>query len=134
MKLFKLFATVLLLAVIVLFVKQNLATFRTVLPFTLDLYIREEVHWSHELLTLLALSGILGLILGLGLMAKPYFNMRRALSRQTVTEEKPVKRSLIAKGRTAKTEATEKGAAEQKAPEKTPETPPQQEAPTAEKV
>ena len=60
MKLFRLVTTLLLLGLIGLFVRQNLTTFQTVLPFSFNLYIREQVQWTHQLATLLGLSGFLG--------------------------------------------------------------------------
>ncbi len=102
MRLFKLFTTALLVAVIVLFVRQNMTTFQTSLPFTLDLYVTAPAHWSHHLYGVILISGLLGLLIGLAIMAKPYLNLRRAKSRQRRDErDKPIKRSLISRGKPA---------------------------------
>jgi len=80
MRAFKLLTTGLVLAVIGLFFWQNAAVFKTIVPFALDLYIHENVTWSHQLYTLLLIAGGLGLIMGIILMLKPYFKVRRLLA------------------------------------------------------
>lgn len=87
MQLFKLITGGLILALIGLFIYQNLSTFNTFLQFSLDLYIREKVVWSHHLYTLLLFSALLGFIVGLVLMLRPYFNIRRQLSQERQEKE-----------------------------------------------
>jgi len=102
MKLFRLVTTLLLLALIVVFVRQNLTTFQTVLPFSFNLYIREQVQWTHQLATLLGLSGFLGFLIGVGLMLRPYRKMRRASRQKDEAELQALAtRPLIVKGKTA---------------------------------
>lgn len=102
MKLFRLVTTLLLLALIGLFVQQNLTTFRTVLPFSLNLYLREQVEWTHQLATLLGISGFLGFLIGVGLMLGPYRKLRRASRQKDEAELQALAtRPLIVKGKTA---------------------------------
>lgn len=102
MKLFRLVTTLLLLGLIGLFVQQNLTTFQTVLPFSLNLYIREQVEWTHQLATLLGISGFLGFLIGVGLMLGPYRKLRRASRQKDEAELQALAtRPLIVKGKTA---------------------------------
>ena len=87
MRLFKLCTTCLVLAFIGLFFWQNAATFKALQNFSLDLYIREPVHWSHYLYTLLFFAGLLGFLTGILLMLKPYRNTRRLLAQER--QQKP---------------------------------------------
>jgi hypothetical protein len=82
MRTFKLLLIILILAVIGLFIWQNLAVFKTTLPFTFDLYFRDQMAWTHNLYTLLLFVGTLGFLLGIFLMLKPYFNVRRLLAQE----------------------------------------------------
>lgn len=93
MRLFKLCTTCLVLAFIGLFFWQNAATFRALQHFSLNLYIREPVHWSHYLYTLLFFAGFLGLLTGILLMLKPYRNMRRLLAQER--QQKPAEPSPL---------------------------------------
>jgi flagellar biosynthesis/type III secretory pathway M-ring protein FliF/YscJ len=82
MRLFKLILCFLVIAFIALFIWQNLPTFKTLLPFSLDLYVREQLVWQHFLYTLLLASGLLGLLIGILLMMKPYLRIRRLLHQE----------------------------------------------------
>jgi hypothetical protein len=62
-----------------LFIYQNLNTFSSPVPFSLDLYIREPFPWSHHLYTVIGIAALLGFILGILAMLKPYRNTRRRL-------------------------------------------------------
>lgn len=88
MKLFRLFTTLLLLAVIVLFVRQNAATFQRELDFSLYLFIREDVRWSLKVSTVIFISGLVGLFVGLGLMFRPFYQTRRALQAERSEKER----------------------------------------------
>ena len=88
MRAFKLLMTGLVLGVIGLFFWQNVPVFKTTLPFTLDLYIREQAAWSHQLYTLLLIAGALGLLMGITLMLKPYFKVRRLLAQERQDRDK----------------------------------------------
>ncbi len=88
MKLFRLFTTLLLLAVIVLFVRQNTATFQRELDFSLYLFIREDVRWSLKVSTVIFISGFVGLVVGLGLMFRPFYQTRKALQAERSEKER----------------------------------------------
>ncbi|WP_448574971.1 hypothetical protein [Thermomicrobium sp.] len=88
MKLFRLFTTLLLLAVIVLFVRQNMATFQRDLDFSLYLFIREDVRWSLKVSTVIFLSGFVGLLIGLALMFRPFYHTRKALQAERSEKER----------------------------------------------
>jgi len=77
MKLFKLFTTGLLLAIVALFFWQNVPAFQTPVPFQLNLYLRQPLNWTLSLCTLLFSSLVLGFLVGFALMLKPYFRARR---------------------------------------------------------
>jgi hypothetical protein len=79
MKLFKWFSGCIILAIIGLFIYQNLDTWKSSANFTLDLYI-EHLSWSHHIYTIIAISAGLGLVLGIFLMLKPYLKLRRILA------------------------------------------------------
>jgi hypothetical protein len=79
MKLFKLITGGLLLAFVGLFIYQNLNIFSSSVAFSLDLYIHEPFPWSHHLYTVIGIAALLGFILGILAMFKPYRNTRRRL-------------------------------------------------------
>ena len=115
MKLFRLFTTLLLLGVIFLFIRQNMATFQRDLDFSLYLFIREDVRWTLKVYTIIFISGFVGLLAGLSLMFRPFFQMRRALF-----EERGKKERLLAERAKAAEEAAMAPAAGEPAP--SPET------------
>lgn len=80
MRVFSAIASLLLLAILGLFVHQNLSTFTNLLPFTLDLHINESFGWSLRVYTVMGIAALLGFIFGLGVMLKPYVRIRRALA------------------------------------------------------
>ena len=82
MRLFKLITVSLLLAIVALFIYQNLATFQTLINFSFDLYIREKLSWQHYLYTLLLFSFGIGFFGGILVMLRPYFNVRRRMIRE----------------------------------------------------
>ncbi|MDY0038719.1 MAG: hypothetical protein RBS57_00290 [Desulforhabdus sp.] len=82
MKVFKLVTGGLILLIVGLFFWQNIPTFVRPLDFQLNLYIKEHLKWSLKLYSLLLLTGMAGLCLGLLIMLKPYFNVRRLLAQE----------------------------------------------------
>lgn len=82
MRLFKLITGGLIVLIVGLFFWQNTPTFTTQLPFQFNLYIKEQLQWSLNLYTLLLMAGAAGLVLGLLLMLRPYFNVRRLLAQE----------------------------------------------------
>jgi hypothetical protein len=87
MRLFRLITTGLLLAIVGLFIYQNLPTFDSPIAFSLDLYIHEPFPWSLQLYTVIGIAALLGCILGVLLMLKPYLKLRRILFQ--ARQEKP---------------------------------------------
>lgn len=82
MKLFKLIMSCLILGFIALFIWQNMAAFKTVIPFSLNIYIHEQMRWGHYLYTLLFCAAFVGFLAGFVVMLKPYFNARRLVAQQ----------------------------------------------------
>ncbi len=62
----------LLLAIVGLFVYQNLPTFNGLVPFSLDFHIHEAFTWFHRVYTVIGMAALLGFLLGLLVMLKPY--------------------------------------------------------------
>ncbi|MEN6485006.1 MAG: LapA family protein [Syntrophobacteraceae bacterium] len=82
MRMFKLIVSLLVLAFIGLFIYQNMTAFTSPVPFKLNLYVGEPTQWEHPVYTLLLISGALGFFIGLVLMLKPYFGVRRRLAQE----------------------------------------------------
>jgi hypothetical protein len=82
MRIFKLVTTLLVLGLITLFFYQNTPAFQSLIQFQYDLKIKEQMMWSHHLYTLLLVSGAAGFVLGILVMMKPYFNVRRLLAKE----------------------------------------------------
>lgn len=89
MKIFKLVTGALILLIVGLFIWQNIPTFTSPLQFQLNLYIKEHLKWSLKLYSLLLLTGLAGLCLGLLLMLRPYFNVRRLLAQERQESRQP---------------------------------------------
>lgn len=88
MKLFRLVTTLLLVAVIVLFVRQNMATFQRDLDFSLYLFIREDVRWTLKVSTVIFISGFVGLLAGVAFMFRPFYQTRKALQAERSEKER----------------------------------------------
>lgn len=82
MRLFKLGTTSLVLGILGLFLWQNSGSFGALLPFQLDLHIREPIHWEHQVSSLILFSGFFGFLLGLLVMGRPYRRLRRVLAQE----------------------------------------------------
>jgi uncharacterized membrane protein YciS (DUF1049 family) len=76
----------LILAIIALFIYQNLPVFDSPTTFVLDLHFR-EFQWSHQLYTIFGIGALLGFILGILLMLKPHLKVRRKLSEERQAKE-----------------------------------------------
>jgi hypothetical protein len=88
MKLFKWLSGLIILAIIGLFIYQNLATFKSDLTFSMDLI--ERLEWKHHLYTIIVISAGLGLVLGILLMLKPYLKIRRILAGERQEKQQSV--------------------------------------------
>ena len=78
----------LILAIIALFIYQNLPVFNSSTTFILDLHFR-EFQWSLQLYAIFGIGALLGFILGILLMLKPHLKVRRRLF-----EERQAKQEL----------------------------------------
>jgi uncharacterized integral membrane protein len=83
MKVFKLIVALIILAVIGLFIYQNMETWRKLIDFRLDLYLLKTTT-QIQLYIIILLSAVVGFIVGLGAMLKPFFKTRQLLKRERV--------------------------------------------------
>lgn len=89
MRLFKLITSGLLAGIVLLFIRQNLSGFRTRIPFSLDLFIREPVGWEHSVYGLMLISGFAGFVLGALALLRPYVHARRLLAERRTEKAEP---------------------------------------------
>lgn len=87
MRLFKFIASGLIVLIIGLFVYQNIAEFTKPITFSFNLYIHEVLTGSISLYSLLLTAGIVGLLFGVFIMLKPYFNVRRQLIHEKANKQ-----------------------------------------------
>lgn len=89
MRLFKLITSALVAGIVLLFIRQNLSGFRTRIPFSLDLFIREPVGWEHSVYGLMLISGFIGFVLGAMTLLRPYVHARRLLAERRTEKTEP---------------------------------------------
>lgn len=82
MRWFKLGIVVIILALVALFIYQNMPTFEQDLPFNYNLHVTDKVEWTHSVSALIFMSAGLGFIIGILIMLKPYMSARRLLSQE----------------------------------------------------
>ncbi len=82
MRWFKLGIVVIILALVALFIYQNMPTFEQDLPFNYNLHVTDKVEWTHSVSALIFMSAGLGFIIGILVMLKPYMSARRLLSQE----------------------------------------------------
>lgn len=82
MKVPKYLSSAIVLAIVGLFLYQNAPVFQTVLGFSLDLHIHEEVHWEMQLYAVLGLTALVGFAVGVLVVLRSYFGMRRLLAQE----------------------------------------------------
>jgi len=85
MKVFKLIVTLIILCLIGLFIYQNMETWTRLISFKLNLYFFKTdpaKPFELELYTIILFSALIGLIVGLAAMLKPYFKTRALLKRE----------------------------------------------------
>lgn len=87
MRLFKLIASGLIVLIIGLFIYQNITEFKKPITFSFNLYIHEILTGSISLYSLLLAAGIVGLLFGVFIMLKPYFNVRRLLIQERANKQ-----------------------------------------------
>ncbi|HDL90054.1 MAG TPA: LapA family protein [Thermodesulforhabdus norvegica] len=76
-RLLKLISTFLVLGLVVLFIKQNMPTFSTDVPFFIDLHIREKVMWYNSVGGVIVMSMLFGFFVGFLLGFRMYWRKRR---------------------------------------------------------
>jgi|GEM_PF-1698426 len=77
MRWFKFLMTVVVLAIIIAFIKQNMGHFQSQANLGMNLGILEPLEWANKIYEVYLISGGLGFLIGLGIMFKPYFRQRR---------------------------------------------------------
>lgn len=132
MRWFKFVMTVVVLAIVYLFIQQNIGSFNQSLEFKLDLpFLGEDqtLTWSHSVYGLIFISALVGFVLGFFSLLLPYFRSRRQI-KELKKRERQVslrKRETITPKKEEKAEKTEEKKAEGKKPKA-------QEPPKASKV
>lgn len=95
MKLVKLIFSLAIIGLIGLFVGQNIKAWTGPVSFNLDLWILGKTEWSLELYTIILISAILGLLIGVLLMFKPYFRTRKLLARERKEKKEAAQGEVI---------------------------------------
>jgi len=93
MRLFKLLATLVLLCLIAIFVYENWQIWVHPIPFKLNLYFnagRDSADIKVYLVILI--SALVGFILGLTALLKPFFRTRRQLKRERIEKKQAIER------------------------------------------
>jgi hypothetical protein len=111
MKLFKWLSGCIILAVIGMFIYQNLVTFKQELDFSFELI--EKLEWKHHLYTIIAISAGLGWVLGILLMLKPYLKIRRILAGERQEKQQSAEKVQEQGGPAAGTAKSQEPAADQ---------------------
>jgi hypothetical protein len=93
MRFFKLIAVVLILGLIGLFIYQNVSILTAPLSFKLSFYISTPLVMSLSVYALAITTTVIGLILGLAIMLKPFLNLRRQLAQER--QEKPEEENKV---------------------------------------
>ena len=71
-----------ILGLIALFIQQNLSTFNAEQPFKLSLYFGQPMVWTLSVFTLLTVSAVIGLMVGILIMLKPYMGLRKKMAQE----------------------------------------------------
>ena len=82
MRLVKLIITLAIIGLIALFVGQNMKAWTSPVSFDLDLWILGKTEWNLQIYLIILISAIIGLLIGIILMLKPYFRTRKLLARE----------------------------------------------------
>jgi len=95
MRLVKLIISLAIISLIALFVGENIKAWFAPITFNLDLWILGKTEWSMELYTIIFFSAIVGLLIGVLLMFKPYFRMRKTLARERKERKEAAQGEII---------------------------------------
>ncbi len=71
-----------ILGLIALFIQQNLGTFNAAQPFKLSLYFGQPMVWTLSIFALLTVSAVVGLVVGILIMLKPYTGLRKKMAQE----------------------------------------------------
>lgn len=93
---FRWFTTLLVAGLIGLFIKQNMPTFSTEVPFYYDLYIRQKIMWYSSVGNVVVISLLVGVVIGLYAGMRLYWAKRREVNelRRRMLEEERVPEKL----------------------------------------
>ncbi len=81
MRSFKLLVTLIILCLIAIFIYQNMQIWTRAVDFKLNLHFYQP-NPSLEIYQVILLSALVGFIIGIALLLKPYFKTRRLLKRE----------------------------------------------------
>jgi len=82
MRFIKPIITLIILALIALFIWQNLPTFNAQQVFQLSLPLSQPMKWGFSIAFLLTTSLVIGLVVGILIMLKPYMGLRKKLAQE----------------------------------------------------
>jgi hypothetical protein len=102
MRLFKLLVTLVILGLAALFIYQNLPTWTQTVGFKLNLgFFQTDPAGGPqlELYLVILIAGLCGLIVGLALMLKPYFRVRRLLKRERIEKKQAEEANTLRQAR-----------------------------------
>lgn len=80
MRFIKPLVALVILALIALFFWQNADAFAKLQEFKLNFYFGAPLKWAHSLFSLLAISAVVGFVVGILVMLKPYQSARKRLA------------------------------------------------------
>ena len=76
-----------ILGLVAAFILQNLPTLSAEQPFEFSLYFWGPWKWTHPVYTLLALAAIVGFVLGILVMLKPFRSVRQKLAQERLDRQ-----------------------------------------------
>ena len=76
-----------ILGLVAAFILQNLPTLSAEQPFEFSLYFGQPWKWTHPVYTLLALAAIVGFVLGVLVMLKPFRSVRKKLAQERLDRQ-----------------------------------------------
>ncbi len=89
MKWFKLIFALIIIALIGLFIGQNTSTWTKLMEFRIEIPLMIKSQVKLEFYLLLLVSAAMGFFVGLVMMLKPYFKVRRNLARERKENKEP---------------------------------------------
>jgi uncharacterized integral membrane protein len=76
-----------ILGIAAAFIWQNLPTLSAEQPFAFSLYFGQPFKWTHPVYFLLALAAIVGFLLGVVVMLKPFRSVRKKLAQERLDRQ-----------------------------------------------